>query len=88
MEIIPNGVSNAYKDFLRRMNVSYIIAGEDALDFPLAVAKIQKIYGKDELMLNGGGGVNWSLLKEGLVDELSMVMTPRSGWLDGVRIVV
>lgn len=37
--------------------------------------KIQKIYAKDELLLNGGGGINWSLL-EGLVDELSMVMTP------------
>ena len=30
----------------------------------------------DELLLNGGGGVNWSLLKQGLVDEVSIVMTP------------
>lgn len=76
VEIIPNNVSNSYKDFLRRMNVSYIIAGEKMLDFSMAVSKIKKIYGKDELMLNGGGGVNWSLLKAGLVDELSIVMTP------------
>lgn len=58
------------------MNVSYIIAGNEELDFAAAVSKIQKIYGKDELLLNGGGGVNWSLLKEGLVDEVSIVMTP------------
>jgi riboflavin biosynthesis pyrimidine reductase len=76
VEIIPNSVSNAYKDFLRRMNISYLIAGEEQLDFGLAVGKIQKIYGKNELLLNGGGGINWSLLIEGLVDELSIVLTP------------
>lgn len=76
VEIIPDNVSNAYKDFLRRMNVSYIIAGEEELDFSLAVSKIRQIYGKNELLLNGGGGINWSLLKEGLVDEVSIVMTP------------
>ena len=42
----------------------------------LAASKIREIYGKDELLLNGGGGANWSLLKEGLVDEVSIVMTP------------
>jgi len=76
VEIIPNNVSNAYKDFLRRMHVSYLIAGEETLDFALAVSKIRQIYGKDELLLNGGGEINWSLLKAGLVDELSIVMTP------------
>ncbi|EZQ17109.1 5-amino-6-(5-phosphoribosylamino)uracil reductase [Halopseudomonas bauzanensis] len=76
VEIIPDSVSNAYKDFLRRRNISYLIAGEDKLDFALAVSKIKQVYGKDELMLNGGGGINWSVLKEGLVDELSIVMTP------------
>lgn len=76
VEIIPESVSNAYKDFLRRMNVSYIIAGKEELDFAAAVSKIQEICGKDELLLNGGGGVNWSLLKQGLVDEVSIVMTP------------
>ncbi|PWL16500.1 pyrimidine reductase [Falsochrobactrum shanghaiense] len=76
VEIIPDNVSNAYKDFLRRMNVSYIIAGKEELDFAAAVSKIQQIYGKNELLLNGGGGVNWSLLKQGLVDEVSIVMTP------------
>jgi len=76
VEIIPESVSNAYKDFLRRMNVSYIIAGKEELDFAEAASKIRKIYGKNELLLNGGGGVNWSLLKQGLVDEVSIVMTP------------
>lgn len=76
VEIIPGSASNAYKDFLRRMNVSYIIAGKEELDFVAAVSRIQQIYGKDELLLNGGGGVNWSLLKQGLVDEVSIVMTP------------
>lgn len=74
--IIPNNASNAYKDYLRRMDVSYIIAGEEKLDFAVAISKIRQIFGKKEILLNGGGGINWSWLKEGLVDEVSIVMSP------------
>jgi len=72
VEILPNSVSNAYKDFLHRMHVSYLIAGGGGLGFSVVTSKIQKIYGKDGLMLNGGGGLNWSFLKAGTVDELSI----------------
>ena len=48
--------------------MSYILAGSEDLDFSEAVSKVKQIFGKDDLLLNGGGGINWSLLKEGLVN--------------------
>lgn len=74
--IITNQVSNGYKDMLRRKNISYIIAGEDQIDFKEIVNKIQAYFPMDELMVNGGGGINWSFMDAGLVDEVSLVITP------------
>lgn len=76
VEILSGKAGNAYKDFLRRRKVSYIIAGEDALDLDLAVRKIGQIFGMSEIVLGGGGGINWSFVQAGLCDELSIVLTP------------
>ena len=74
--VITNRASEAYKDMLRRKNISYIIAGDEQLDLKEAVSKIQQYFNMDELMVNVGGGINWSFMQAGLVDEVSLVMTP------------
>lgn len=76
VQIITGKVNNAYKDFLRRKKISYIIAGEDFLDLEEAMLKIQKYFHVDQVILGGGGGLNWSFLQQGLIDEISIVMTP------------
>ncbi|WP_221404984.1 dihydrofolate reductase family protein [Apibacter adventoris] len=68
--------SNAYKDFLRRLNISYIIAGDENLDCALASEKLYELFGIETLMLSGGGYINGSFLNEGLIDELSLVVAP------------
>lgn len=40
IEVLTNRANNAYKDFLRRMNISYFIAGEDKLDNALVLHKL------------------------------------------------
>lgn len=67
--------SNAYEGFFRKLNISYVIAGEGALDLALAMAKPQEHFGTDEFV-SGGGGVSWLCMKAGLADELSTVLTP------------
>ena len=74
--VITNRASEAYKDMLRRKNISYIIAGDEQLDLKEAVSKIQQYFNMDELMVNGGGGINWSFMQADLVDEVSLVVTP------------
>lgn len=82
VELLSAQAGNAYKSFLRARNISYVIAGGDALDLELAVRRLHEHFGVEEIILGGGGGVNWSFLKAGLVEELSMVITPIA---DGAR---
>ncbi|PQL93460.1 dihydrofolate reductase family protein [Apibacter adventoris] len=76
IEVLTVKASNAYKDFLRRLNISYIIAGDQNLDCALASEKLHELFGIETLMLSGGGNINGSFLNEGLIDELSLVIAP------------
>lgn len=76
VSLICGSVSDAYKAFLRTQGVSYIIAGADRLDMGVAVRKIGDLYNTDEVILGGGPHLNWSMIRDGLVDELSLLLMP------------
>ncbi len=76
LEVLTGGVSNAYKAFLRRLGISYIIAGEEKLDYGLAMSKLKQLFGIEMLMLGGGGVLNWSFIQAGMCDEISVVIAP------------
>lgn len=76
VSLISGSVGDAYKAYLRERGISYIIAGQDRLDLAQVVRKIGDIFDTDELMLGGGPHLNWSMLRAGLVDELSLVLMP------------
>lgn len=76
IEILTERATNAYKDFLRRMNISYIIAGEEELDKALVLHKLATLFNMEQIMIGGGGLLNWSYLQDGFVDEVSIVMAP------------
>ncbi|PTQ84289.1 riboflavin biosynthesis pyrimidine reductase [Trichococcus patagoniensis] len=76
IEVLTEKASNAYKDFLRRLNISYIIAGKDMLDKELALHKLATDFNMQKIMIGGGGTLNWAFLQNGLVDEVSIVMAP------------
>lgn len=76
IEVLTDKTSNAYKDFLRRLNISYIIVGNEILDCKQASEKLYELFGITTLMVSGGGYINGSFLNEGLIDELSLVIAP------------
>lgn len=76
IEVITERVGNAYKDFLRRMDISYLIAGEERIDNALALHKLAEVFGMKRVMIGGGGVLNWSFLQDDLVDEVSLVVGP------------
>ena len=82
IEVLNSRASNAYKAFLRRLGISYVIAGEDALDYDLLLAKLKTLFGIETLMLGGGGVLNSSFIQAGCCDEISIVMAPAA---DGSR---
>ncbi|MGY3778752.1 dihydrofolate reductase family protein [Isobaculum melis] len=76
IEILTDKASDAYVAYLREQQISYIFAGKDLIDCTLASEKLLALFGIKTLMVSGGGYINWSFLQEGLIDEVSIVMTP------------
>lgn len=76
IEVLTEKVSNAYKAFLRKLNISYIIAGKETLDPVLTMEKLHNCFGFTCLMLGGGSVLNWTFIQAGVCDELSVVIAP------------
>lgn len=74
IEVLTERASNDYKAFLRKLGISYMIAGEKQLDYALVLEKLKTLFGIETLMLGGGGVLNWSFLQAGMCDELSVVI--------------
>ncbi|WP_017548703.1 dihydrofolate reductase family protein [Salinicoccus carnicancri] len=87
--VITERVQNSYKDFLRKKNISYIIAGEEQIDYDVMLDKCCRLLGIQRLMVGGGGTINWSMVQNRLVDEVSVILAPiANGDPDGNRFFV
>ena len=78
IQVMCEGVSPAYLAYLRKTGISYILAGTDDLDLPLALQKLKNLFGIETLLLEGGSVINGAFHKAGLIDELSLVVTPQT----------
>ena len=76
IEVLTESGSSRYLAHLQEKNVSYIFGGEKELDLKLVVKKLYKLFGIKRLRIDGGGHVNGSFLKAGLIDEFSLVLAP------------
>lgn len=76
IEVLTHKTPAAYRAYLRQRGVSYILAGEDALDCQLAMEKLYELFGIKTVLICGGGTVNWTFLQQGTVDELSLLLAP------------
>lgn len=76
IELLTEAVSDAYLYYLQRKGISYIFAGQEELDFPLALEQLATVFPIKTLMLEGGGHLNGSFLNAGLIDELSLLLMP------------
>lgn len=76
IEILTEQVSDEYKNFLRKRKNPYLICGQNEINFELMLEKVSRLYHRHNLMLGGGGILNWSFLDKKLIDEISLVMAP------------
>ncbi|KTQ96564.1 hypothetical protein NS226_07095 [Aureimonas ureilytica] len=74
--ILGDEVSDDYLAFLRKRGVSYIFGGKDEIDFSKVMDTLARDLGIQRLLLEGGGGVNGSVLNAGLVDEIVQFVLP------------
>ena len=71
-----------YFEALHRQNISWIAAGKEHVDLSRAVEILNKQFGVDRLAVVGGGNINGAFLREGLIDEVSIVV---GAGIDGRR---
>lgn len=77
--------SEEYLDYLRAHEISYTFAGPDGHDIRKALQSMYSDFGIKKVLLCGGGILNGSFLKQGLIDELYLVLYPGIDGLSGVN---
>jgi riboflavin biosynthesis pyrimidine reductase len=74
--LITQQTTRAYRAHLRAAGVSYLVCGKEEVDLKLALDKLARAFKLKKLMIQGGGKMNGSFLREGLIDEISQVIVP------------
>jgi len=74
--VLTQQVSEKRLEQLRKLGVSYIIAGKTQLDVKETVNKLENLFGIKKLMIAGGGYIDWAFLKDDMIDEVSLVIAP------------
>ncbi len=63
-------------EYLEREGIETIIAGQDRVDLKKALKELQMRYGLRTVRIDSGGTLSSIMLKEGLVDEISVILSP------------
>jgi riboflavin biosynthesis pyrimidine reductase len=68
--------------------VSYVVADTAEIDLAAALDTLSTRFGIRRMLLEGGGGINGSMLAAGLVDELHVLVAPALDGGEGVQGIV
>ncbi len=68
-------VDNREKERLRSAGAQLISVGEDEVDLPQLLERLHE-RGIKRLLLEGGSTLNWSMISQGLVDEIRVAVAP------------
>lgn len=85
--ILGESVSEEYLAHLRGVGISYLFAGPDGNDLRKAMDILGNDFGIGKIILQGGGIINGTFLRAGLIDELSLMVYPGVDGLSGVSAV-
>lgn len=72
IEVLTEAVDGRYLAYLKSIGVSYIFAD----DIATALKKLKTLFNINKLLLEGGSNINGAFNREGLVDEISLVVVP------------
>jgi 2,5-diamino-6-(ribosylamino)-4(3H)-pyrimidinone 5'-phosphate reductase len=65
-----------YLDYLTSRRIEHIVAGEERVDLRAALEELGAHYGMRRVRVDSGGTLAGVLLREGLVDEVSVLVNP------------
>lgn len=81
-------VTDAHLAELAGDGVSYVVGEAADIDLAAALDTLAMRFGVRRLLLEGGGGINGSMLAAGLVDELHVLVAPALDGRDGADGIV
>ena len=76
IEVLCENIDFRYTEYLKKLNISYIFAGKECIDVPLALEKLYGLFGIKTLLLEGGSIINGAFAAAGVIDEISLVSVP------------
>jgi riboflavin biosynthesis pyrimidine reductase len=85
--VLTEAVPDHHLRALRAGGQSYLFAGAREVDFALAATKLRTLFGIERLLVEGGGHINGSMLRAGVIDELSLLLAPAVDGLTGTPAV-
>lgn len=74
--IVSNKTPKEYICYLKERDYSYIVAGEDEIDFKTALVKLGEIFGFKRIISDSGSILNGVLINEGIPSKLSLLTYP------------
>lgn len=86
--VLAPDTAESYLAELRRVGVSYVFEGEGDKALQGALDEIEQTFGAKLILLEGGGLINGSFLKAGLIDEFSILVFPGIDGLAGIPSIV
>ncbi len=82
--VTSENVSKEYLDYLKDNNISWISTGKDSIDLKRACEILRKDFSVQRMVVVGGGHINGAFLKEGLIDEVSILIGAGIDGRDGM----
>jgi 2,5-diamino-6-(ribosylamino)-4(3H)-pyrimidinone 5'-phosphate reductase len=76
LHLVSHAVAPEYLAHLRRLEIPYLIAGEQRVDLMCVLEKMHTLLGVECVVSTAGSRLNGALLRAGLVDEISLVLLP------------
>ena len=74
--LVARSTPAQYLSFLRQKGIPYLIVGERRVELSRALEVLYKKVGIKRIVSQGGGRLNGSLLRAGLVDEVDIIILP------------
>ena len=74
--LVATATPAAYLAFLRHERIPYLVVGKERVNLATALTHMADKLGVTCVVSTAGGGLNGALLREGLIDELQVIMLP------------
>jgi 2,5-diamino-6-(ribosylamino)-4(3H)-pyrimidinone 5'-phosphate reductase len=74
--LVSKTTPQEYLDYLTARHYDFIVAGQDHVDFHLALEQLNSRYGMETVVTDSGGALSGILLDAGLVNEIQLLIAP------------